>query len=317
LRDVVAPRVRERLLELLEVEDAGAGPRRAALARDLDAGRLEGREVRMELPDSPPLHTLQVFGPGGMEEIASNLQELVGDLLPRGSRMRRIPVAQARRHLEEEEASAGLDLEAVVERARRRCEEDGILFIDEIDKICAPLDGAGPDVSRQGVQKDILPVLEGTTVPTKHGPVRTDHMLFIASGAFHVARPQDMIPELQGRFPIRVELESLDRKDLERILVEPEFALLKQYQALFLAEGVTLELAPAAVREVARLAHEANRKAENIGARRLHGLMHLLLERELFDLPGGRRRVLRVDAARVKERLADVVEDVDLSRYIL
>jgi len=317
LRERVAPRVRERLLGLLEVEEATGGSNGPRLARDLDAGRLEAREVQVEMPGPSPLHTLQVFGPGGMEEIASNLQELVGDLLPRGTRPRRIPVAQARRILEEEEAAAGLDEEAVVARARRRCEEDGILFIDEIDKICAPMDGAGPDVSRQGVQKDILPVLEGTTVSTKHGPVRTDHMLFIASGAFHVSRPQDMIPELQGRFPIRVEMDSLDRKALERILVEPEFALLKQYQALFAAEGVTLDLAPGAVREVARLAHEANRKAENIGARRLHGLMHLLLERELFDLPESRRRRLRVDAARVRERLAGVVEDVDLSRYIL
>ncbi len=330
LKDLVAPRVRERLLDLLLPEstpveygqsDAAASPaqrrRRETLARRLDAGGLEDREVLLEVPDATPLHTLQVFGPGGMEEIASNLQELVGDLLPRVTRPRRLSVAQARRHLEEEESAAVLDLEQVVGRALRRCEEDGILFIDEIDKICAPMDGAGPDVSRQGVQKDILPVLEGTTVPTKHGPVRTDHMLFISSGAFHVAKPQDMIPELQGRFPIRVELDSLDRKALERILVEPEFALLKQYQALFQAEGVRLELDPGAVREVARLAQEANRRAENIGARRLHGLMHLLLERELFELPGGRRRVLRVDAAMVKERLAGVVEDVDLSRYIL
>jgi ATP-dependent HslUV protease ATP-binding subunit HslU len=179
------------------------------------------------------------------------------------------------------------------------------------------MEGSGPDVSRQGVQKDILPVIEGTTVHTKYGLLRTDHMLFIASGAFHVTRPADLIPELQGRFPVRVELESLDRRALERILTEPENSLLRQYRALFAAEGVELELDPSAVREVAALAQEANRRAENIGARRLHGLMHLLLEKELFELPGRSRRKLRVDAARVRERLKDVVEDVDLSRYVL
>jgi ATP-dependent HslUV protease ATP-binding subunit HslU len=210
-----------------------------------------------------------------------------------------------------------LDQESLVRRAVRRCEQEGIVFIDEIDKICAPMEGSGPDVSRQGVQKDILPVIEGTIVHTKYGMVRTDHMLFIASGAFHIAKPQDLIPELQGRFPVRVELDSLDRRALERILTEPEHSLLRQYQALFAAEGVKLTLEPAAVRELARLAQEANRRAENIGARRLHGLMHLLLERELFELPGRALKSVRVDAARVRERLQDAVEDVDLSRYIL
>jgi ATP-dependent HslUV protease ATP-binding subunit HslU len=252
-----------------------------------------------------------------MEEIATNLQELMGDLLQRPLREKRVPVCEARTLLEEEEAAAQLDMDQLARRALRRCEQDGIVFIDEIDKICAPLEGAGPDVSRQGVQKDILPVIEGTAVHTKYGLLRTEHMLFIASGAFHVTKPADLIPELQGRFPVRVELDSLDRRALERILTEPENALLKQYQALFAAEGARLEFDQSAVRELALLAQEANRRAENIGARRLHGLMHLLLEKELFALPGRGPRRVRVTAALVRERLKDAVEDVDLSRYVL
>jgi ATP-dependent HslUV protease ATP-binding subunit HslU len=335
LQAEVAPVVHERLLDLLlpetlrrEALASSPGDGQAALEQErhrrlsnleraLDAGELEEEPVTLEVEEGGTLPMMQVFSSSGMEEIATNLQDLIGDLVQRPLREKQLPLRQARTVLGEEEAAARLDMDQLVRRALHRCEQDGIVFIDEIDKICAPMEGSGPDVSRQGVQKDILPVIEGTTVHTKYGLLRTDHMLFIASGAFHVTRPADLIPELQGRFPVRVELESLDRRALERILTEPENSLLRQYRALFAAEGVELELDPSAVREVAALAQEANRRAENIGARRLHGLMHLLLEKELFELPGRSRRKLRVDAARVRERLKDVVEDVDLSRYVL
>jgi ATP-dependent HslUV protease ATP-binding subunit HslU len=335
LQAEVAPVVHERLLDLLlpetlrrEALASSPGDGQAALEQErhrrlsnleraLDAGELEEEPVTLEVEEGGTLPMMQVFSSSGMEEIATNLQDLIGGLVQRPLREKQLPLRQARTVLGEEEAAARLDMDQLVRRALHRCEQDGIVFIDEIDKICAPMEGSGPDVSRQGVQKDILPVIEGTTVHTKYGLLRTDHMLFIASGAFHVTRPADLIPELQGRFPVRVELESLDRRALERILTEPENSLLRQYRALFAAEGVELELDPSAVREVAALAQEANRRAENIGARRLHGLMHLLLEKELFELPGRSRRKLRVDAARVRERLKDVVEDVDLSRYVL
>lgn len=315
-RQDVQSLVRQRLLDLLL--EARPGISEAGLAEALDGGELEEFELRLNVEESPGgSASLQVFGAGGFEEITANLQEMMGEMMQPQSRPRDMALHQARQHLIEEEAGRRLDHEQVARRAVQRCEEDGIVFVDEIDKICAPPEGAGPDVSRQGVQKDILPVIEGTVVQTKYGPVRTHHMLFLASGAFHLSRPSDLIPELQGRFPVRVELDSLDRRALHSILTKPENALVKQYEALFAAEGVELVMEPEACRELARFAQEANRRAENIGARRLHGLMHLLLEEELFRLPDGRLKQLRVDANMVRKRLADAIEDVDLSRYIL
>ena len=234
----------------------------------------------------------------------------------RKTRQRRVTVAQARELLIEEEAARLVDADLVRERAVERVEQSGIVFIDEIDKI-ARSEARGADVSREGVQRDLLPIIEGSSVQTKHGMVRTDHVLFIGAGAFHVARPSDLIPELQGRFPIRVELEDLGEAEFVRILEEPRNALTKQYQALLATEGVGLEFKPDAIREIARLATEVNRSTENIGARRLHTVLEKLLDEVLFEAPDMTAQDVVFDAARVRERLGDIVGDSDLSRYVL
>jgi len=323
LEEQAADRVRERLLELLAEHGPDSVPIHPGevspngLARRLDEGELEELPLVLEVEESQSSSMMQVFSPGGMEEIAANIQEFLGDMVQRQTRRKQLSVAEARRQLLGEECARLLDQEAVVARALDKCENQGIVFIDEIDKVCSPHESHGPDVSRQGVQKDILPVIEGTSVHTKYGMVRTDHMLFIASGAFHLSRPADLIPELQGRFPVRVELDSLGRRDFERILTRPENALVRQYEALFAAEGVELVFRKEAVREVAEFAQLANRRAENIGARRLQGMMSLLLEEELFRLPDRRIKRVEVKARLVRERLGEAVEDEDLSRYVL
>ena len=238
-------------------------------------------------------------------------------MLPKKTKRRRVTVAEARRILFQDELDRLVDMDEVVNEALERAEDMGMVFLDEIDKIAGERGGMGPDVSREGVQRDLLPIVEGSTVTTKYGLVRTDHVLFIAAGAFHVARPSDLIPEMQGRFPIRVELGSLGEKDFVRILKEPENALLKQYTALVATEGATLEFEDDGVDEIARIATVLNDRMENIGARRLQTVMTTLLEEALFDLPEGGPRALRVDRAFVRQHLEAIVEDEDLRRYIL
>jgi len=321
-----AARAEERLLALLVPTAAGFGPASTQGAEDLSAtreklreklraGALEEREVEVETEESSA-PSLEMIGPQGVEEVGINLKEMMPGLFAR-KRRQKVTIAEARRLLEAEEAEKLIDRQKVAAEARRRVEETGIIFLDEIDKVAGRERGHGPDVSREGVQRDLLPIVEGTTVVTKHGPVRTDHVLFIAAGAFHVAKPADLIPELQGRFPIRVELEALSEQDFARILVEPEGALTKQYAALLGAEGLTVAFLPEAIAELARLAVEVNRSTENIGARRLATLLERLLEEVSFEAPDMAGVRLEIDAAFVRRALADLVTNQDLSRYVL
>jgi ATP-dependent HslUV protease ATP-binding subunit HslU len=254
---------------------------------------------------------------GGMEDLEGNLRDMLGGLFPGKKKQRTVKVPEALKLLAQEEAQKLIDMDEVVRDAVSRVEQAGIVFLDEIDKIAGREKMAGPDVSREGVQRDLLPIVEGSTVNTKYGPVRTDHILFIAAGAFHIAKPSDLIPELQGRFPIRVELEPLTQADFVRILTEPKGALVTQYRALLATEGITLDLTQDAVDEIAATAVQVNDRSENIGARRLFTIMERLLEQVLFDGPDLAHKTVRVDAAAVRDRLKDVVKDQDLSRFIL
>jgi len=292
---------------------------REALRHDLSAGALDERIVEIQVQQGSRAMPMQVFSPQGLEEISLNLKDMMPGLFGQGKpRRRRMTVKEAREFLQKEEEDKLIDLDQVIRDAVTRVEQSGIIFLDEIDKIAGGHgQRSGPDVSREGVQRDLLPLIEGTTVNTKYGMVRTDHILFIASGAFHSSRPSDLMPELQGRFPIRVELDSLTRDDFVRILTEPENALVKQYVALMSAEGVELTIAPDGVEALADFAVMVNERTENIGARRLHTLLEKVLDEILFegaDLPE-RKQV--VDAAYVRRKLAGIVGDQDLSRYIL
>ena len=289
---------------------------REKLRKQLLDGKLENRMVEMDVAaDSFPM--LQIFSPIGIEEMGLNIQDMFGGMLPQKRKKRKMTVSEARQVLIAEEVQKLIDMEKVVAEAIRRVEDSGIVFLDEIDKIAGYERESGPDVSREGVQRDILPVVEGTSVVTKYGMVKTDHVLFIASGAFHVAKPSDLIPELQGRFPIRVELNSLSTEDFIRILTEPENALIKQYTALLSTEGVKITFTKGAIREIAGTATDVNDRAENIGARRLHTIMSTLLEDVLFQLPDESMQTVKITAEDVKDRLKDIVEDEDLTKYIL
>jgi ATP-dependent HslUV protease ATP-binding subunit HslU len=310
----------ERLLDALYppspgVSQPGDDATRERLREKLRDGSLEEREVEVETTERTA-PTLEIFSPQGIEEMGLSLKDLMGNMLPGKTRARRMTVKQAREILREQEAQRLIDPETARERAIRRVEESGIVFLDEIDKI-ARRETQGVDVSREGVQRDLLPLIEGSSVQTKHGIVRTDHVLFIAAGAFHVSRPSDLIPELQGRFPIRVELDELVEADFVRILEEPHNALILQYQALLETEGVRLEFKPEAIGEIARIAWEVNRDTENIGARRLHTAMERLLDEELFHAPDRSGSTVVFDGAKVRERLAGIASDRDLSRFIL
>ncbi|HET9553138.1 MAG TPA: ATP-dependent protease ATPase subunit HslU [Anaeromyxobacteraceae bacterium] len=304
----------------------GDGPAARDKARaQLHAGTLDDELVEIELAERPASPAVPFMGPG-MEEMAQGIQEMMQSLgnSPLGAMMggakkrkRKVPVKEALKLLAQEEAARLVDMERVVREALERAQNAGIVFIDEIDKIAGRDGGQGPDVSRGGVQRDLLPIVEGSNVSTKYGTVRTDHVLFIAAGAFHVAKPSDLIPELQGRFPIRVELEPLRREDLVRILREPRASLVKQYVALLATEEVALEVRDDAVEEIARIAAEVNERMENIGARRLHTVMERLLEELSFGADGLRGQRIVVDAALVREKLAGILQDEDLSRYIL
>lgn len=289
---------------------------RAQLRGKLLAGELDEQVVEVEVEESVPLE-LQVFSQAGMEEMGVNFQDILGPLLPRRKKKRRVKVAEAKRLFAHEEARKLIDMDEVKREAVLLTEQHGIVFIDEIDKIAGRERGTGPDVSREGVQRDILPIVEGSTVVTKHGPVRTNHILFMAAGAFHVSKPSDLIPELQGRFPIRVELESLGREDFVRILREPENALIKQYAALLETEGVSVEFTDDGIEEIARLAQHVNEQTENIGARRLHTMLEKVLEEVSFQAPDDAPPSVIVNSAYVRDRLEDIVKDEDLSRFIL
>jgi len=332
----------ERLLDILlpsvpastaDVDESGEGAEvsadeelnrksREKMLERLRSGRMDDRQIEMDVSsDGQGGGMMQILGPlGQMEELGGMMQDLMSGL-PKKRKKRRVTIAEARKILEMEEVQKLIDMDAVVKEALRKVEQSGIVFIDEIDKVAAPSTGAGqkgPDVSREGVQRDLLPIVEGSTVATKHGMVKTDHVLFIASGAFHVAKPSDLIPELQGRFPIRVELKSLTEDDFFRILTEPENALIKQYRALMATEGLELEFGEDAIREIARTAAEVNETVENIGARRLHTIMTNLLEELMFTVPEELGEgAVKITRETVQEKLGRLASDRDLSRYIL
>ena len=295
---------------------AERGGTREKLRQLLRQGKLDDRFVELETQEVK-MPMMEVFTPQGTEEMGINIKEMFGNLFPKKTKRRRVKVAEAREMLIQTEAEKLVDMDKVNTLARERTEQSGIIFIDEIDKVASREGGQGPEVSREGVQRDILPIVEGSTVSTKYGPVKTDHILFIAAGAFHVSKPSDLIPELQGRFPIRVELENLGEEEFVRILTEPKNALLRQYTALLATEGIELVFTEDAVHEIARTAATVNERTENIGARRLHTVIERLIEDLSFDAPERRERRIEIDAAYVKNRLAEIVKDEDLSRYIL
>ncbi len=309
-----------RLLDLLvppapESADDNAKTREKLRER-LREGKLDERMVEVDVKDRAP--TFEIASNVNLEEMGINIKDMLPAMFgSRGSKKRNMRVADAMDYLVQEEEQKLIDMDQVTRIALDRVESNGIIFLDEIDKIAGREGGHGPDVSREGVQRDILPIVEGTTVNTRHGFVRTDHILFIAAGAFHVSKPSDLIPELQGRFPIRVELKSLTVEDFVRILKEPKNALAKQYVALLDTEGIKLNLTDDALEEIARFAAQVNESSENIGARRLHTIMEKLLEEISFEGPDLRKKNVKVDAAYVRKQLADIVKDQDLSRYIL
>ena len=271
-------------------------------------------EIEVENGDSP---MVGMFAGTNLEGMGDNLQDMMGSLMPKKKKKRKVTVEKARKIFTQEEAMKLVDMEAVKEEAVKMAEKSGIVFLDEIDKVAARGKSSGPDVSREGVQRDILPIVEGSTVMTKYGPVKTDHILFIAAGAFHVSKPSDLIPELQGRFPIRVELDSLKQADFERILTEPQNALLKQYEALLGTEGVTVEFSPEAIKKIAQLACDVNAQSENIGARRLHTILEKLLEDLSFEAPELEDKNVLIDEKYVTEKLTDIVVNRDLSEFVL
>jgi ATP-dependent HslUV protease ATP-binding subunit HslU len=320
----------DRLLDLLlpptrplTPGEEAAGPREAAtqtrdrMREQLRAGRLDGRVVEVEVREKS-FPTLEIIAGGSVEEVGINLNDTMQGLFQGGrTRKRKMKVPEALEYLTQEEQQKLIDMESVARAAVQRVEESGIIFVDEIDKIAGREGSHGPDVSREGVQRDILPIVEGTTVNTKHGMVKTDHILFIAAGAFHVSKPSDLIPELQGRFPIRVELDALGKDEFVRILTEPRSALIKQYIALMGTEGIALEFTDGAIHLIADFATRVNERTENIGARRLHTVMEKLLDEISFEGPDLEDKHVVIDEAYVSRMLADIVKNEDLSRYIL
>ena len=291
---------------------------RDRLRQKLLNGDFEDREIEVEvIEETTPM--MQIFGPlGGNDDMGMNLKEMLSNVMPGHKKRRKIPVSEARHILIEMEANSLMDQEELMRMTKQKVENDGIVFLDEIDKIVDKNSGAsGPDVSREGVQRDLLPIVEGSTVPTKYGMIKTDHILFISAGAFHVSSPSDMIPELQGRFPIRVEMNKLTVNDFVKILKHPESSLIKQYMALLGAENVILKFNTDAIREIAKIAAEVNQKMENIGARRLHTVMTTLLDGFMFEEYSGRKKIITITKKMVDDKLKNIVEDQDLSKYIL
>jgi ATP-dependent HslUV protease ATP-binding subunit HslU len=314
----------ERLLDLL-LPSSGRGTQkegedqratREKLRKLLKAGKLNDKYVEVEIMDRN-LPIVEIFSASGLEEMDINIKDMFGSLFPKKKKQRKVKVPEALTILSQEEGYKLIDMDSVIKQAIVRVEQSGIIFLDEIDKIAGRESTFGPDVSREGVQRDILPIVEGTTVTTKYGMVKTDHILFIAAGAFHVSKPSDLIPELQGRFPIRVELDSLGKGDLVRILTEPENALIKQYTALLETESVKVKFAEDGIAEIAEMAALINERTENIGARRLYTMMEKLLDEISFDAPEMSGKNMVIDATYVRGKLKDFVEDEDLSRFIL
>jgi ATP-dependent HslUV protease ATP-binding subunit HslU len=315
LLDILLPQPRFTKGEMDEQERERSRETRERLREQLKSGKLDSRYVDIEVREK--VMPFGVISNAGLEDIEINLKSMLGNLLPEKSKRKKVRVHEAMAILEQEESNKLLDMDKITKDAIERVEQTGIVFVDEIDKIASKGHGYGPDVSREGVQRDLLPIVEGSTVTTKHGPVRTEHILFIASGAFHMAKPSDLIPELQGRFPIRVELEALGKEDFVRILTEPYNALVKQYTALLATEDVEIKFMEDSIEEIAEIAALVNDKTENIGARRLHTILEKLLEDISFEAPEKSSTKLDIDRVYVREKLGNIVKDEDLSRYIL
>jgi ATP-dependent HslUV protease ATP-binding subunit HslU len=298
-----------------ETDDAILSKRRE-IKQQLQRGELENQVIEIEVEDNAP-SMFDLLAGQGNEQAGMNMQELFGNLMPRRLKKRKLPIKEARKVLLQEEAQKLLDMDEVVQEAVKRAEQYGMIFIDEIDKICSSGRGSGPDVSREGVQRDILPIVEGSTIMTKYGPIKTDYILFVAAGAFHIAKPSDLIPELQGRFPIRVELNSLTQQDFVLILKEPQNALTKQYTALLETEGIKVSFSDEAIGEIARIAAEVNQHTDNIGARRLHTILEKLLEDLSFEAPEITLEQFVITPEYVREKLSDIAQNRDLSQYIL
>jgi ATP-dependent HslUV protease ATP-binding subunit HslU len=313
--DLLLPVRSLRAVEVDEEEKEKSRETRERLREQLRSGKLDSRSVDIEVKEKAM--PFGVISNVGLEDLEINLKSMLGNLLPEKAKRKKVKIPEALLILEEEEANRLIDMDKITREAVERVEQSGIVFLDEIDKVASKGSGMGPDVSREGVQRDLLPIVEGSTVTTKYGPVRTEHILFVAAGAFHTAKPSDLIPELQGRFPIRVELDALGKEDFIRILTEPHNALVKQYTALLGTEDVTIDFSAEAIDEIADIAALVNEKTENIGARRLQTVLEKLLEDVSFEAPEKQGTRLSVDSSYVKEKLGAIVKDEDLSRYIL
>lgn len=318
-KDLAEDQLLDILLPSLKNEqDAGETSTRKRFRQMLRDGKLDDRFVELEVAQRPASPMIEIFAAAGMEEMQSGIQDMLSNVMPNKRKRRHVKVSEAKKILEQEAAGKLIDMDKVVKKAIARVEQSGIIFLDEIDKVAARGSGSGgPDVSREGVQRDLLPIVEGTSVHTKHGIVVTDHILFIASGAFHVSKPSDLLPELQGRFPIRVELDALTQEDFVRILTEPENALVTQYKALLDTENIELIFDTESIEEIAKISFEVNERTENIGARRLHTVMEKLVEEISFEAPDVAPQQIQITAAYVQERLRNIAKDVDLSRFIL
>lgn len=307
---------REKVLEVVKADKTEIDSTRDKLRRLLRGGKLDSRYVELETANRN-IPMIEVFSNAGLEEMEFNIKEVFGNMFPTKKKRRRVKIPEAMEIIIQEESQKLIDMEKVIEDAIRVTEQNGIIFLDELDKVAGSESRHGPDVSREGVQRDLLPIVEGSTVTTKYGMVKTDHILFIAAGAFNVSKPSDLLPELQGRFPIRVELSSLSQEDFVRILTEPKNALITQYKALLDTEGVDLKFEESAIDEIARIASDVNGRMENIGARRLHTVMEKLLDEISFDAPDMEEKRVDIDRHYVSEKLKDIFEDENLSRYIL
>jgi len=307
---------KERILEVVKSDKAESSSTREKLRRMLRSGKMDERYVELEVTNSN-MPMVEIFSAAGLEEMEFNVKEVFGNIFPPRKKKRRAKIPEAMEIIFQEESQRLIDMDKVVEQAIRITEQSGIIFLDELDKVAGSKSSYGPDVSREGVQRDLLPIVEGSTVSTKYGMVRTDHILFIAAGAFNISKPSDLLPELQGRFPIRVELNSLSMEDFVRILTEPKNALIIQYKALLTTEGIDLVFEEPAIREIASMANKVNERMENIGARRLHTVMEKLVDEISFDAPDRAEKSVTISKEYVIEKLQDILEDENLSRYIL